>query len=406
MKKVISSLTIGSLLMNPVGHGTSQLSHAWGIKGQFGVDGLTAQNLMKQKCANSKVVVAVIDTGLDVSHPSLKNSLWVNEVEKNGRPGVDDDRNGFVDDVNGWDFVTRSGKIVDRHGHGTHIAGIIAAAPSREDDFSGVCPGVKIMSLRYYDPNASGDDNLDYTIRGIDYAVKMGVDIINYSGGGNSFSAKEHKALKEAEKKGILVVAAAGNEANFSDQKPYYPASYSDLKNIVSVAAINEQGLKLPRSNFGIKNVHIAAPGQSILSTLPGGSFGFHTGTSQATAFVSGIAAQLLVEGGTRIGDTLEARTQTVKKIILDSALKTEALKGKTQTSGYSSAVAALETLQSQFLGIQKAQPSQAVKRTALQTRQEKMTSRSTRRVSDQDSSAESPYLMQLKISPFENTKN
>ncbi len=345
MKRLVSTLTVTSLMLSPFGHTSTQLNSSWGVKGQFGVDAVVAQKMMRKKCVDSSVTIAVIDTGLDVSHPSLKNSLWENKSEKNGKPGIDDDQNGYVDDVHGWDYVTRSGKIVDKHGHGTHISGIIAAHATEEDDFLGVCPGAKIMSLRYYDPNATGDENLEYTIRAVEYAVENGAHIINYSGGGNSFSDREFKALEKAEQRGILVVAAAGNESNFADQKPYYPASYSELNNIVSVAAINSNGFKLPRSNYGVKNVHVAAPGQSILSTMPGGSFGYLTGTSQATAFVSGIAALLLVEGGSALGETLGQRTQAVKRIILDSVTRTENLNGLVRTSGFASAVNALSKL-------------------------------------------------------------
>jgi thermitase len=400
VKKVVSTILLANLALNPMGHSTSQLSQAWGLKGQYGVNVLAADKLMSQKCENSQVVVAVIDTGLDISHSSIKNSLWINKLEKNGRPGVDDDRNGFIDDIHGWDFVTRSGKIIDKHGHGTHIAGIIAAKPTAEDDFRGLCPGVQIMSLRYYDPSAAGEENLDYTIKGVEYAIQNGATIINYSGGGNSFSDKEFKAIKKAQEKGILVVAAAGNESNPSDQKPYYPASYSQLDNIISVGAINDQGLKLPRSNFGVKNVHIAAPGQSILSTLPGGSFGYLTGTSQATAFVSGIAAQLLVEGGSQLGVSLAQRTQLVKKIILGSGTKSDNLKGLVSTSAYSTSVAALENLKSMFGNASKTLT--VVESPSVDTSRKKMQT-PLRKVSDESQDVSGAYLMQLEVNPFSN---
>ena len=299
------------------------LSHSWGHLSKYGVEAEKAWSLVKDKCSTSGVTVAVVDTGVDSSHPDLKNSLWVNTKEMYGKPGVDDDGNGFIDDVHGWDFVTRSGKIIDNNNHGTHIAGIIGARAGSSTGYSGICPGVKIMSLRYYDKNASGVQNLKNTVRALEYAVSQGADIINYSGGGAEFSRAEMMALKKAEEKGILVVAAAGNERSNSDVNLYFPAAY-DLNNILSITAINAEGNVLPSSNWGIKKVQIAAPGNSILSTLPGGSYGTMTGTSQATAFVSGIAALMLsVNKSLKVSD--------IKRRIVDTAVRHKQLVGKTQ---------------------------------------------------------------------------
>src|SRR5262249_38710451 len=136
-----------------------------------------------------------------------------------------------------------------------------------------------------------GYNNLQNTVRAIQFAVQHGAQIINYSGGGADPALAERMAIEEAEKKGILFVAAAGNDGHNNDVAPYYPASYP-LDNIVSVASITKQNQLLPSSNFG-KTVYIAAPGLSILSSLPGGRFGTMSGTSQATAFVTGAAALL-----------------------------------------------------------------------------------------------------------------
>jgi len=310
---------------------TTLLSKAWGLHGTFGVDAPAAWKHVSD-CSTSKVTVAVIDTGIDPSHEAIKGALWVNEAEANGKPGVDDDGNGFVDDLHGWDFVSKSGNLTDSHGHGTHIAGIIAGTSS---DFKGVCPGVRVMSLRYYDPKGSGEDNLKNTIRAIEYAVARGVNIINYSGGGAEYASAEFAALKKAEEKGILVVAAAGNERSNGDKSFYYPAAYN-LKNIISVTAIDEKGKVLPSSNWGVKKVHVAAPGQSILSALPNGAYGAMTGTSQATAFVSGVAAMIM-------GDSPTLQMSEVKSIIESSALKHPNLVGKTRSGARVSALRALE---------------------------------------------------------------
>jgi subtilisin family serine protease len=239
-----------------------------------------------------EIVVAIIDTGIDILHPDLKENLWVNKKELNGKPGVDDDGNGFVDDIHGWNFVSDNNDLKDNHGHGTHISGIIGAVGGNGLGISGVAPRVSLMALKYYDPKAPGKNNLLNTVRALRYAIDRGVHIINYSGGGLEESPAEKKLIEEARRKGILVVAAAGNEKSNSDIHKYYPADY-DFDNIISVTAIDPTEKLLPTSNYGEVTVHIAAPGYNIYSTLPGGTYGYMTGTSQATAFVSGVAVLL-----------------------------------------------------------------------------------------------------------------
>jgi subtilisin family serine protease len=262
-----------------------------------------------------KVTVAVIDTGIDYTHPELKNNVWINRGETGSwEPskefaakgyaykchdkscnGIDDDGNGYVDDVVGWDFVHDIPLPFDTHGHGTHIAGIIGGSAANGMGTSGVCPNVSLMSLKYYDNSGSGYNNLTNTVRAIEYAVANGAHIINYSGGGSEPAPSERAAVELARRKGVLFVAAAGNDGRNNDKIPYFPASYP-LDNIVSVASVNKLNHLLPSSNFG-RTVHLAAPGLMILSTLPGGKFGTMSGTSQATAFASGAAALLASQG-------------------------------------------------------------------------------------------------------------
>lgn len=317
---------------------STTVSKSWGLNGPVGVDAPKAwTQIAGGDCSKSSVVVAVIDTGIDMNHPELKGSLWKNPKEISGKSGLDDDKNGFVDDLHGWDFVSKKGILVDQHGHGTHIAGIISATGQGDSGLKGVCPGAKIMSLRYYNERASGAENLKNTIAAIEYAVANGAHIINYSGGGAEFARAEFLALKQAEEKGILVVAAAGNERSNADVNYYFPAAY-DLGNIISVTAIDSKGEVLPSSNWGLKKVHLAAPGQSILSTLPGGEYGLMTGTSQATAFVTGIAALLRTKNR-----SLSMRR--LKEIIQLSALKRPSLIGKAQSGASANADAALKYL-------------------------------------------------------------
>ena len=318
------------------------IAQNWGLFGTGGSSDIRATRAWEITQGSKDIVVAVIDTGLDVNHPDLKNNLWVNKgetgLDSRGRDkrfnGLDDDANGFVDDVNGYNFVSNNADLADNHGHGTHIAGIVGAEGGNGIGISGVAPRVSIMVLKYYDPKARGNDNLRNTIRSIQYAVKMKAHIINYSGGGTDYSEEEYQAVKMARDAGVLFVAAAGNERSNSDTHRYYPADYP-LDNIVSVTAIDPKGEVLASSNYGIDTVHLAAPGEGIFSTLPGGRYGLMTGTSQATAFVSGVAALLKASNS-------ELNYQRVRKQILATADEMPGLRAKTKTSGKLNSWAAL----------------------------------------------------------------
>ena len=315
----------------------SLLDSEWGMLASPGLGLKSAWDyLVKKKtinpsqafdCSSSKIVVAIIDTGIDFKHKNLQDSAWINEKEVNGKAGVDEDRDGFVGDIHGWDFITNHSGIIDGLGHGTHIAGIISGKSAEANGFKGVCPGVKIMSVRFISMESSGAKNLENSVKAIRYAVKHGANIINYSGGGASFAKEEYEALKEARDKGILVVAAAGNERSDTRDRPFFPASY-DLNNIVSVAAIGPEGKLIPASNWGGKTVSVAAPGGGILSLQQNQAYGFMNGTSQATAFVSGLSA--LVWSLNPQLTNLE-----VKQIIQKSIVKTAFLKNKVMTDGY-----------------------------------------------------------------------
>jgi len=277
-----------------------------------------------------EVVVAVIDTGIDVNHPALSGRLWENPgetgLDSEGRNkatnGIDDDDNGFVDDIHGWNFVSKSSNLKDRHGHGTHIAGIIAGLSPQSPS---VNTDVKLMIVKYFDPNTSGRSNLMNTVQAINYAVKMGADIINYSGGGTDPSPSEKLAIEKAAQKGIVFIAAAGNESANTDLVSYYPANYK-INNIISVAAVDATKQLLNFSNYGADTIDLAAPGKNIYSTLPGGKFGVMSGTSQATAIVSSLAARLMAEKS-----QLTRHPSSVLKSILHNGSAETSLKGKTK---------------------------------------------------------------------------
>ncbi|HEY8271283.1 MAG TPA: S8 family peptidase [Pseudobdellovibrionaceae bacterium] len=321
------------------------IHQAWGLKKS---DAARAWSVSK---GSHKVIVAIIDTGADIKHEDLDSNIWTNPgeagLDSKGRNkasnGIDDDGNGFIDDVHGWNFVSNNGTLADNHGHGTHIACIVGAKAGNNKGISGISPEVSLMILKYYDPKIPNTDNLKNTVAAIKYAVKMGANIINYSGGGTEYSKEEHDAIVEAEKKGILFVAAAGNERSNSDQFKYYPADYG-LSNIVSITAIDPSTEVLSSSNYGIETVDIAAPGQNILSCLPGNAYGYLTGTSQATAFVTGAAVLVMARR--------EAfKAVDIKKYILSTGDAQVSLVAKTRTSRQLNLYKAL-TILDQGLGL------------------------------------------------------
>lgn len=262
---------------------------------RWGLDVVDADKSWTFTLAASEVIVAIIDTGLDFSHPDFEGRLWINPgesgLDSKGRDratnGIDDDRNGYVDDVNGWNFALKNNDIIDRHGHGTHIAGIIAGRKK------GISPNARLMILKFYDPAGDPRKTLGYTVEAIEYATKMGAQLINFSAGGLQKSEKEKKAIEKAGRRGIAFVAAAGNEKSNSDLAKYYPADY-DLQNVISVGAIGPDLNSLKASNYGVQTVDFSAPGGSICSSSPGGGYEFMSGTSQATAFATGVAALVL----------------------------------------------------------------------------------------------------------------
>lgn len=230
------------------------------------------------------VTVAVIDSGVDTTHPDLAQNIWTNPAEVAGN-GVDDDGNGFVDDAQGWNFVANSPNARDDNGHGTHVAGIIGARGGNGIGVAGVAWRVKIMPIKVLDAGAVG--SAATLALGIRYAVANGAKVINLSVSGPGYSRAFDEAVQFASDSGVLVVGAAGNDGRSVDAAPVYPAAFQ-APLLVAVAATAQDGGLSPISNYGAGNVELAAPGQDIVSTAAGGGYERRTGTSMATPHVAG----------------------------------------------------------------------------------------------------------------------
>lgn len=258
----------------------------FGGENEWALNSVRAPAVWAQGVAGQDVVVAVIDTGVDQTHRDLQGNLWHNAAEIPGN-GRDDDQNGFVDDVVGWDFVDDDNSPQDERGHGTHVAGTIAARRNRFGA-TGVAPLAKIMPLRVLD--ASGDGASADIEASIYYAVDNGADVINLSLRGLG-TRRFELALRHAQQHDVLVVAAAGNNG---DETPGFPARYSEtISNVISVGAYTPALERLANSS-GVgqtKVVQVDAPGVDVFSTAPDGKYTFRSGTSNAAPFVSGVAA-------------------------------------------------------------------------------------------------------------------
>jgi subtilisin family serine protease len=215
---------------------------------------------------SNNVVVAVIDSGVDYNHPDLAANIWINVAEQTGTQGVDDDGNGKVDDIRGWDFLDDDSNPMDNDDHGTHVAGTIAAEGDNNTGITGVTWTAKIMVLRFLDGFGLG--SVAGEIEAIDYAIDKGANIINASYGSNFFSNAEMDAIDGARQAGILFVAAAGNGGSNNDSIPHYPSSYN-LDNIIAVAASDQNDNLAPFTDFGFTSVDVAAPGTNTYSSKP-----------------------------------------------------------------------------------------------------------------------------------------
>ena len=248
----------------------------WGLNNTGQTGGIAGADIHAQAAwdvtkGSNNIIIAVVDTGVAYDHPDLAGNVWVNTAELNGSPGVDDDQNGYIDDIYGWDFINNDGYPVDYDQHGTHVAGIIAAKGNNGIGVSGVMWSARIMPLRFLGVTGSGD--VAKAAEAIEYAADNGARIINASWGGNDYSSTLYNAIEYARQKNVLVVAAAGNETMNNDIDAFYPASFS-LSNIISVAATDQNDGIADFSNFGATSVDLGAPGVSIYSSVPVFSYG------------------------------------------------------------------------------------------------------------------------------------
>jgi subtilisin family serine protease len=232
-------------------------------------------------------IVAVIDTGIDLAHPDLAANLWRNAGEVPGN-NVDDDGNGFIDDIHGYNFVRNTGSPVDDNGHGTHVAGILGAVGNNGLGVAGLAWNVKIMALKFMD--ASGRGATSAALRALNYAVQMGATISNNSWTSSAADSVLETGIRNAQAAGHIYVAAAGNTATNLDVRKIYPAGFTP-DNIVAVAALDSSNRLASWSNWGPNTVDIAAPGSGIYSTLRGNRYGTMSGTSMATPFVAATLA-------------------------------------------------------------------------------------------------------------------
>ena len=294
---------------------------------------------------DKRPVIAIIDTGVDCEHPDLKDNMWVNEKEKNGVTGKDDDGNGIIDDIHGYDFVNKTGGMADFNGHGTHCAGIAAAVGHNGIGITGANPDALIMPITVMQSDGTGD--VATIIKGIDYAAANGADVISMSLGGYGYSLAEEQALGKAYATAVIV-AAAGNDFKCINQHfcpinkhnmnaPMFPAAFQFVLGVE--AAKDKQGNLASFSNFDddgpifsqygsetqLYNYELRAPGVSVVSTFPKGQYRAMNGTSMATPLAAGAISRLLMHKEYNsweilFGDLIHTRTNGTGNIDMKAA--------------------------------------------------------------------------------------
>lgn len=298
-----------------------------GYAGRLGVD-INTLNAWNLTMGDSDVVVGVLDTGIDTTHQDLVGNIYINDGEIAGN-GIDDDGNGYIDDVNGWDFSNDNATVYDSKTadtHGTYVAGLIAAQADN-GGIVGVAPEVKVLPLKFISGSTGYTSN---AIEAIEYAMNMGVKVINCSFGGTD----NNQALKDAmSSSGLLFVCSAGNTGKNTSDSPIYPAAF-DLDNVISVTSVDSTGVLPPFASYG-NSVDVAAPGTCIYSITPGNGYDYYSGTSVSAAIVSGIAA--LVQSYLP-GEGISS----INSRIINSATQCASLDGKIASGGRADAYGAL----------------------------------------------------------------
>jgi len=340
-------------------------SELWGLHntGQTGgildadIDAPEAWNLFR---GTSEVIVAVIDTGVDYTHADLAANMWINQDEVIGN-GIDDDGNGYIDDIYGYDFAYDDPDPMDGHSHGTHCAGTIGAIGNNGIGVTGVNHNVSIMAVKFL--NDDGWGYTDDAVSAILYAVDNGAHILSNSWGGAKYSQALKDAISYANNNDVLFIAAAGNDSLDNDIYPFYPSSY-DVPNIVSVAATDSNDQLAWFSNYGLETVDLGAPGVSILSTVPDNAYASYSGTSMATPHVSGVAAILK-------GYNPELTALEIKELIMEGVDSLPSLEGLTVTGGRLNLYKALMHLIPPWIQLNglfngKIQPSSSVELTVI----------------------------------------
>ncbi len=302
----------------------ARFDEQWALRnmGQVGSD-INAIDAWNTTTGARSTVIAVIDSGIDFSHPDLVNNQWLNLMP------------GTQGDLHGWDFIADSSNIQDEQGHGTAVAGIIAAEGNNSLGVTGVMWRAGLMSLRVLDNTGTGD--VANAVEAIDYAVAHGAHVINLSWGTTGESLALKQAIERALRRDVVVICSAGNSGQDLDTSPYYPASFG-LKDLITVAAIDNLDQPATWSNWSARKVTVAAPGTNILTTRRGGGYWSVTGTSAAAPLVSGIAGLLKTSR-----PAVNARL--IANAISDGARKVASLSGKVASGGVASAAGALAKL-------------------------------------------------------------
>ena len=308
----------------------------WGLRNTVGLRGVDvgAEDAWRLTQGSSNVVVAVIDSGIEVQHPDLVANLWRNPREIPGNQ-IDDDGNGYVDDMHGIDLVASTKGVAlskDENGHGTHVSGTIAAT-ANNIGVVGLAYGCKLMGIRTHDENGQGG-SVSSLIKGLEYALVNGARVINASFRVPYYSQAGFDAFSAVGDAGVIVVCAAGNDAQNADLVPLYPANYR-LGNIISVASVNLSGELSEFSNYGLDSVDLGAPGEDIQSTWMGGTYAVISGTSMAAPHVAAVAA-LVISRYPNIG------IHELRQRLIQSTVPIPSLAGKVKSGGIINAYRAL----------------------------------------------------------------